>query len=137
MPNKEIVRRYIEEVLNTGDVNNIEKFVSADYAEVHNGEHYQIGIDGAKEHILGIRHVYPDLKLNIEIQISEGEWVATYYSLTGTFQKEWLGLKPTGKQITYTGVNMDKLRDGKIIEHGGAANLFEPLLKAGVIKKKK
>ena len=42
---------------------------------------------------------------------------------------------PTGKPITFTGVNVDRIRDGKIIEHGGAANLMDPLLKAGVITK--
>ena len=86
---------------------------------------------------LGIRRVYPDLKLAIENQISEGEWVVTIYSVTGTFMDEWFDMKPTGKQITYTGVNVDRIREGKIIEHGGAAKLLDPLLKAGVIEKKK
>ena len=126
----------MEEILNTGDISNIENFVAEEYTEVHNGERFDIGIKGAREHILGIRKVYPDLKLDIEIQIAEGDWVATYYTVTGTFQNEWLGMKPTGKKISYTGVNLDKLRDGKIIEHGGAANLFEPLFRAGVIEKK-
>jgi predicted ester cyclase len=44
-------------------------------------------------------------------------------------------MKPTGKSITFTGVNMDRVRNGKIIEHGGAANLMDPLLQAGVIVK--
>jgi predicted ester cyclase len=42
---------------------------------------------------------------------------------------------PTGKPITFTGVNVDRIIDGKIVEHGGAANLLDPLLKAGVIAK--
>lgn len=62
-------------------------------------------------------------------RISEGEWVVTIYSVTGTFENEWFGMKPTGKSITYTGVNVDRIKDGKIVEHGGAANLLEPLLK--------
>ena len=45
-------------------------------------------------------------------------------------------MKPSGKPITFTGVNMDRIKDGKIIEHGGASNLLDPLLKAGVIVKK-
>lgn len=135
--NKTIIRRYIEQVENTGDVSNIMEFISVDYVEVYEGKRYPIGIKGAIDHVLGIRRVYPDLKLTIENQISEGEWVVTVYSVTGTFMDEWFDMKPTGKQITYTGVNVDRIRDGKIIEHGGAANLMEPLLKAGVIEKKK
>ena len=134
--NKAIIRQYVERVENTGDISNIREFVSEDYTEVHEGERYPIGIQGATDHILGVRKVFPDLILKIENQISEGEWVVTVYSVTGTFKDEWFGMKPTGKPITFTGVNVDRIRGGKIIEHGGAANLFDPLLKAGVIEKK-
>ncbi|MEE4258674.1 MAG: ester cyclase [Bacteroidales bacterium] len=138
MDNKSIVRRYIEDIENTGDVSNIEKFIADDYEEVHDGIRYKIGIKGAREHILGVRYVFPDLKLTIENQISEGDWVATIYSVTGTFQEDWeyLGIKSTGERITFTGVNVDRIKDGKIIEHGGAANLLGPLLDARVIVRK-
>ena len=135
--NKEIIRRFVEEIENTGDVSEIKEFIAEDYTEVFEGERYQIGIQGAIDHVLGVRQVYPDLKLTIENQISEGEWVVTTYSVTGTFKNEWFGMKHTGKSITYTGVNVDRIKDGKIVEHGGAANLLNPLLKAGVIVKKK
>ena len=46
-------------------------------------------------------------------------------------------MQPTGKPIKFTGVNVDRIKNGKIVEHGGAANLLEPLLKSGVIEKKK
>jgi predicted ester cyclase len=134
--NKTIIRQYIEQIENTGDVSNIREFISEDYTEVYEGERYPIGIQGAIDHVLGVLRVFPDLKLTIENQISEGEWVVTTYSVTGTFKDEWFGMKPTGKPITFNGVNVDKIRDGKIIEHGGAVNLFDPLLKAGVINKK-
>jgi predicted ester cyclase len=134
--NKTIIRRYIEEIENTGDVSNIREFIAEDYIEVHDGERYQIGVKGAIDHVLGVRRVFPDLKLTIDNQMSEGEWVATVYSVTGTYMNEWFGMKPTGKSITFTGVNIDCVKDGKIIEHGGAANLLDPLLKAGVIIKK-
>jgi predicted ester cyclase len=136
LDNKAIIRQYVERIENTGDVSNIGEFISQDYTEVYEGERYPIGIQGAIDHVLGVRRVFPDLKLTIENQISEGEWVVTTYSVTGTFKDEWFGMKPTGKRITFTGVNVDRIKDGKIIEHGGAVNLFEPLLKAGVIDKK-
>ncbi|MFA5971980.1 MAG: ester cyclase [Lentimicrobiaceae bacterium] len=134
--NKTIIRQYVERIENTGDVSNIREFISEDYTEVYEGERYPIGIQGAIDHVLGVIRVFPDLKISIENQISEGEWVVTAYSVTGTFKEEWFGMKPTGKPITFTGVNVDRIQDGKIIEHGGAVNMFDPLLKAGVIDKK-
>ncbi len=135
--NKEIIRRYIDEVENTGDVSNIHDFIDEKYTEVYEGERYEIGIKGAIDHILGVRRVFPDLKLTIRHQISEDDWVVSVYSVTGTFMNEWFDMKPTGEPITFTGVNVDRIKDGKIIEHGGAADLFEPLFKAGVVIKKK
>ena len=133
MEGKVVVRKFIEEIVNTGQVEDIAKFVSLDYEEVHEGVRHRIGIEGARDHVRGIREVYPDLNMKIDQQITEGEWIATSYTVTGTFKKNWLGIKPTGKKISYTGVNINRVVDGLIVEHGGAANLFGPLLEAGVV----
>lgn len=132
--NKSLVREYIEKILNTGETNNIKKYISTEYMELHNGKKIILGIEGARNHINGVRQTYPDLKLTIENQIAEQNWVATIYLMTGTHKGEWMNIKPTGKKIQVTGVNIDKIVDGKIVEHGGAANLLEPLLEINAIK---
>lgn len=132
--NKMIVRRFINEVINTGNIDSIPGIIAPDYTEVHDGKRYAVGIEGAKEHILGVRKTYPDLKLEIDNQIAEGEWVATCITARGTHKGEWAGIEPTGKLLTYTGVNINRIINGKIVEHGGAANMLEPLLEAGAIK---
>jgi hypothetical protein len=43
-------------------------------------------------------------------------------------------MKPTGKTVELTAVNIDRVVDGRIAEHGGAANLLEPLLESGAIR---
>ncbi len=131
---KDIVRRYIEEVVNTGNIERISDFISFDYAEEYYGKRYQVGIQGAIDHINGVRKTYADLKLTITLQVCEDEWVATYYFMTGVHVGEWMGIRPTHKKITVTGINLDKVVNGKIVEHTGAANLFEPLLEIGAIE---
>jgi hypothetical protein len=42
-------------------------------------------------------------------------------------------MRPTGKRVEITGVNLD-LVDRPIVEHGGAANLLGPLLDIGAIQ---
>ena len=81
-----------------------------------------------------VRKAYPDLHLRIDQQIEEAEWVATCITVTGTFENDWLGMKATGEKITYTGVNINRVAGGLIVEHGGAANMLGPLLEAGVVK---
>ena len=132
--NKLLVRRYYEEVVNTGDVDRVGEFVSPDYVEVYNNVRHPVGLEGAKEHILGVRETYPDLHLTIERQIAEGDWVVTRVTMRGTHKGVWLGMRPTGKVVEMTAVNVDKVEGGLIVEHGGAANIFEPLLEIGAIK---
>lgn len=134
MDNKAIVKEYIEKVINTGHVDNIEHYVSSGYVEIYRNKRYPLGIEGAKEHILGVRKTYPDLKLTIDKQIAEGDWVATWYTMRGTHAGVWMGIKPTGKILEVTGVNMDKVHKGKLVEHGGAANLFDGFLEIGAIE---
>jgi len=132
--NKALVRRYINEVINSGNVGIISEFIDPNYTEVHEGKRYPIGIEGAKEHAIGVRQTYPDLILTIDNQIAEGEWVATCVTARGTHKGIWLNIKPTGKVLTYTGVNIDRVVNGRIVEHGGAANLLGPLIDAGALK---
>jgi predicted ester cyclase len=132
--NKALVRRYTDEVVNTGKVEGIASFIGPDYVEVHNNVRHDVGIEGAKEHVLGVRRTYPDLHVTIERQIAEGEWVVSCITARGTHQGSWLGIEPTGKKIEITGVNVDRVVDGRIVEHGGAANLLEPLLEIGAVR---
>jgi len=132
--NKLLVKEYYETVVNTGDITHISKFISGDYSEIFQNEKYQLGIEGAIKHIIGVRETYPDLKLMIDFQIAEEDFVASSYTMTGTHLGKWMGIKPTGKKINVTGVNVDKIKNGKIVEHGGAANLFNALLDIGAIR---
>ena len=134
MEAKSVVKGFIEEIINTGRVEDIGMYISPDYEEVHEGVRHRIGIKGAVDHVLGVRKAYPDLHLRIDQQIEEGEWIATCITVTGTFENDWLGMKATGKKITYTGVNINRVAGGLIVEHGGAANMLGPLLEAGVVK---
>jgi predicted ester cyclase len=54
--------------------------------------------------------------------------------MRGTHQGEWGGIKPTNKVLTLRGVNVQKFRDGRIVEQWGGANTFEALLEIGAIR---
>ena len=132
--NKKLVRRFIEEIINTGDVADIGEIVSEDYVEIHDGVRHAVGIERAKAHILGVRQTYSNLRLTVEQQIAEGDYVATCITARGIHTGSWLGMEPTGKPVIFAGVKINKVVDGKIVEHGGAANMFGPLLEIGAIR---
>ena len=73
---------------------------------------------------------YPD--------VPSSHWAAPYVIsecvMEGTHLGPWPGTVPTGKHLTFTGVNVDRVEHGKILEHGGAVNTFETLWEAGIIR---
>lgn len=131
---KILVRRFYEEVVNKAKIDDVEDFIAPEYVEIHDGKKYAAGVEGAKEHILGGHETYRDLHLTIEKQIAEGEWVVTCLTARGIHQGTWLGIKPTGKAVSFTVVNVDRVVDSRIVEHGGAANMLGPLLEIGAVR---
>ena len=86
-----------------------------------------------KEHIRATKQTYPDYRIRIIRQFCDGDYIISEFIMEGTHQGEWLGIKPTGKRLLFTGVNIDKITDGLIVEHGGAVNTFETLFETGII----
>lgn len=132
--NKRVVRRFVEECVNTGDVGPLAELVSPDCVETDGKARVVSGVAGMAAHVRGVRSVYPDLHVTVERQIAEGEWVATVITARGTHAREWLGMPPSGRLLVFTGVNVNRVVDGRIVEHGGAANMLEPFLSAGSLR---
>jgi len=132
--NKLLVRQYYEHVVNTGDVDRIPEFVAPGYVEIYNGVRNECGIAGAEAHILGVRATFTDLHLTVDRQIAEGEWVVSQVTARGIHTGNWMEMKPTGKTVEISVVNVDRIINGKIVEHGGAANMLETLFQIGAVK---
>jgi predicted ester cyclase len=126
--NKEIVKQYIENILNTGNAEDLSKFISPHYTEVLKNKRYRLGIKGIRKKIAGIHERYPDLKLSIDFQITKGDWVVTSFIMTGTQLGNWMGIISTVKSVEVQGVNIDKVVDSKITEHGSSTDLLDPLI---------
>jgi steroid delta-isomerase-like uncharacterized protein len=115
--NKLIIRRFIEEGLNKRNPALIEETYSADYTG-HDPERpvprtlmdLQQGMAG----LLG--KVFPDGKYSIERLVAEANLAAWHWVFRATHQGEIMGIPPTGKQITFGGVNIFRLMDGKVVE---------------------
>ena len=93
-----------------------------------------IGIDGMRQHLVAVRETYPDYAMKIIRQYEDGDTVVSEFIMRGTHSGGFLGITPTNKVIEITGVDIDKVVDGKIVEHGGAANTFDAFWEHGLIK---
>jgi len=63
------------------------------------------------------RTAFPDVRFTVEDQIADGDLLANRFTVRGTHQGEFMGIPPTGKQATVSGIDMIRVRDGKVVEH--------------------
>ena len=134
MNNQEIARYFYEHITSDNLIEELPTYI-ADDCIVRMGEHIvPVGINGMKQHMIDVRETYPDLEMTIIRQFVDDDTVISEFIMEGTHRGEWLGMKPTGKKVRMSGIDIDKFVDGKIVEHGGAVNTFEALFEAGIIK---
>jgi predicted ester cyclase len=129
--NKQIVRAFIEQVVNTGNLEAMDALVAEDIIDHNNEPGSPQGIAVYKEHLSAVLYTYGEFHLAIEDQFADREYVITRITATGIHQNEWLGLQPTGDRITLTGINIDRVRAGKITEHWGEANTIGAVFQMG------
>ena len=121
MNNKDIVKYYYEVIVSQNLIKVGDKI-------------FPLGLNGMKEHLIDVKKTYPDYTMKIIKQYSDGDYVISEFIMQGTHEGEWIGIKPTHKTLLFTGVDIDKVVDGKIVEHGGAVNTFETLFEEHLIK---
>jgi predicted ester cyclase len=86
-----------------------------------------------KQGISEPRRSFPDYHGTNEIQIAEGDMVANRFVFYGTHRGEFMGVAPTGRQVTFRGLSLDKVVDGKIIESIVELDLEDVLGQIGAV----
>ncbi len=114
--NKQVVRRLLEEPW-TGNLAVIDELVDASYVgyDPSNPEPLR-GPEGFRGFISTYTSAFPDARITVDEQIAEGDRVATRWTGRGTHERELMGIAPTGKQVTVSGLTLSHLRDGKVVE---------------------
>lgn len=134
MNNKEMIKYFYETVVSQNLLDEVYKYVSEE-CNVQIGEQsIPIGVERMKQHLVDVKKTYPDYTMKIIRQYCDGDYVISEFIMEGTHEGEWLGMKPTNKKLSFTGVDIDKIVDGKIVEHGGAVNTFDTLFAEKIIK---
>lgn len=134
MNNKDIIKYYYEVIVSQNLLNELPNYVSENCMIKVGDKIFPLGLNGMKEHLIDVKKTYPDYTMKIIKQYSDGDYVISEFIMQGTHEGEWIGIKPTHKTLLFTGVDIDKVVDGKIVEHGGAVNTFETLFEEHLIK---
>ena len=106
--NKAIVRRWID-ALNQDQPEVADQLFSPDF---EGGR----GPTQAKEVHRDVRTAIPDYVVTVDDWIAEGDKVVTRWTLRGNHQQSLWGMPASGKQVTWTGITIWRIADGKIVQ---------------------
>ena len=86
-----------------------------------------------KRSVAEIRQTFPDYNGFNEIQIAEGDMVANRFVFHGTHRGEFMGIAPTGREVTAWGIAIDRVEDGKIVESWVEVDLEDMVRQIGAV----
>ena len=132
--NKTVVRRVIEEMFNKGNLDAADELVAPDFVDHDPAMPEEVrGPEGFKEFTAAYRAAFPDLHVEIEEQIAEGDLVATRWTAIGTHDGDLMGIAPTGNRVTQPGMDISRVSDGKVAETWEGYNSMVMMQQIGAI----
>jgi len=130
--NKALIRRFVSEVINKANIDAIDEFVSPDFIELDPLPGQEHGRDGLKEKVSTMLEAFPGQQWVIQEQIAEGDKVVTRFMWAGTHQKEFFGLPATGKDVIVSGIEIDRVVNGQLVESQLLMDIMGLMLQLGV-----
>jgi steroid delta-isomerase-like uncharacterized protein len=113
--NMRTVRRVYEEVFEKHNLAIVDELYAPDFV-YHSPGHPDFDREGLKQGLGSYVNAFPNAQMTIEDMFAAGDRVAVRFTARGTHQGEFLGVPPTGKEITITSILIHRLAGGKMVE---------------------
>ncbi len=135
--NKEIARRFREDLWNAGDLSLADELIAPDCL-LHSVIPFPIdfarGPDAIRHLVFFYQMAFSDIRITAEQIVAEGDTVAVRWTARGRHTGHLLGLPPTGRETVTTGIDMLRIVNGRIVEgwiDWDALSLLEQILDLG------
>ena len=134
--NKALLSRMIKEVFNQGKISLLDDFLAPGFVE-----HEELppgippGREGVKQLFSLFRSAFPDLKVNIDDTIADGDKVVIRCTWSGTHKGEFMGVPPTGKSVSFGVIDIVRFAGGKAVEHWGQMDSMRMMQQLGAVSR--
>jgi steroid delta-isomerase-like uncharacterized protein len=130
--NKALARRWFEEVWNKGRAAAIDELLAAN-GVVHGLGEDMRGPSAFKPFYAAYRDAFPDVRIEIEDLVAEGDKVAFRWSATATHRGGGLGFPATNKPVRFSGMGFLRAENGKLVEGWNTFDQLGMLQQLGVV----
>jgi len=129
--NKALVRRYVEEFVDRSNFELSDEIFAPNF--VRYGPDQVSGVEDLKHFFAMLHSGFPGFQSTIEDLFAEGDKVVLRFTFHGTHQGEFMGIGPTGKQVTMAGIDIFRIADGKIVELWNQEDVLGMMQQLGAI----
>jgi steroid delta-isomerase-like uncharacterized protein len=130
---KALVRRYYDAVFNQRNVDLVDQLALEEYVEHDPFPGQGDGRADLKARVQLILDAMNPVRFEIEDMIAEGDKVVVRWTQRGSQTGSFMGIPPTGREFTIAGIDIHRLRDGRMAEHWHVVDLFALLQQLGAI----
>ena len=116
------VRKVID-IYNSHDVKRFDDLLADDCVLVRNGVEAR-GKEEVKRVLAKLYSAIPDIEYRIEDVVAAGDKLALRWSGRGTHRGEYMGVPPTGRQLSYDGITVYERRGDRLQRIWVSANLL-------------
>lgn len=131
--NKALMRRFYEDLWSGGNVGALSEIVAEDFVDHQAPAGGPSGREGLAELVRVWRSAFPDMRESVEHLVAEGDMVVGHFTMRGTHEGEFMGVPPTGRSVTMSGVDVVRVRDGRISELWYAEQMLELMQQLGAV----
>ena len=129
--NKASATRFIDEVINKGNVSVIDELSGANFVDHQAPPGVPPTVDGIKGYITMFRAAFPDLHYTLEDSIAEGDRVVQRTTAHGTMKGDFMGMPASGKSATWSEIHITRYDNGKAVEHWAVVDQLGMLAQLG------
>jgi steroid delta-isomerase-like uncharacterized protein len=114
--NKALVRRLLDEGFNAGNMALFDELLAADFANHDPAAPAATDREGFKQWWMAIHAGCPDVHVEIDATIAEGDLVVKRATARGTLTRELHGYPATGKSFANLSISIYRIENGRIKE---------------------
>jgi len=131
---KDTMSRFYEEILGGGNLDLVDELTTDDFIDHEEGPPgTPAGREGVKAFVSMFREAFPDLKVEVDEMLEDGDLAAARATFSGTHDGEFMGVPASGKKVSIETIDIVRFDGDRVAEHWGVTDVMALMQQIGAI----